>query len=69
MKPIDGKGEPTLSLNTLRDAIYQDAVAHGLWDDMDDLIGASFVSRGNRAWWEVFGQAERGVDVCADDGD
>lgn len=22
---------PTLSLNTLRDAIYQDAVAHGLW--------------------------------------
>lgn len=24
---------PTLSLNTLRDAIYQDAVAHGLWDD------------------------------------
>lgn len=24
---------PTLSLNTLRDAIYQDAVAHGLWED------------------------------------
>ena len=23
---------PTLSLNTLRDAIYQDAVAHGLWE-------------------------------------
>lgn len=23
---------PTLSLNTLRDAIYQDAVEHGLWD-------------------------------------
>jgi NTP pyrophosphatase (non-canonical NTP hydrolase) len=34
------EGEPTLSLNTLRDAIYEDAVAHGLWDDMDDLIGA-----------------------------
>ena len=33
------------------------------------IDGASFVSRGNRAWWEVFGQAERGVDVCADDGD
>lgn len=31
---------PTLSLNTLRDAIYEDAVAHGLWDDMDDYIGA-----------------------------
>ena len=25
------EGEPTLSLNTLRDAIYEDAVAHGLW--------------------------------------
>lgn len=24
---------PTLSLNTLRDAIYQDAVEHGLWED------------------------------------
>ena len=23
---------PVLSLNTLRDAIYQDAVAHGLWE-------------------------------------
>lgn len=23
---------PTLSLNTLRDEIYRDAVAHGLWD-------------------------------------
>ena len=31
---------PTLSLNTLRDAIYEDAVAHGLCDDMDDYIGA-----------------------------
>lgn len=24
---------PTYSLNTLRDAIYQDAVEHGLWDE------------------------------------
>lgn len=24
---------PTLSLNTLRDEIYQDAVEHGLWED------------------------------------
>ena len=24
---------PSLSLNTLRDAIYQDAVEHGLWED------------------------------------
>lgn len=26
---------PTLSLNDLRDAIYQDAVAHGLWEEHD----------------------------------
>lgn len=25
-------GEASYNLNTLRDAIYQDAVAHGLWD-------------------------------------
>ena len=26
----------TLTLNTLRDAIYEDAVKHGLWDDDED---------------------------------
>lgn len=26
---------PTLSLNTIRDEIYDDAVAHGLWEDCD----------------------------------
>ena len=29
------EGEPTLTLNTLRDEIYQDAVAHGLWENWD----------------------------------
>lgn len=29
------KAAPTLSLNTLRDAIYQDAVEHGLWEEHD----------------------------------
>ena len=29
---------PTLSLNTLRDAIYEDAVAHGLWEDYDQKL-------------------------------
>lgn len=28
---------PTLTLNTLRDEIYEDAVAHGLWEEDDDL--------------------------------
>lgn len=30
-------GMPTLSLNTLRDEIYQDAVAHGLWEESDKM--------------------------------
>lgn len=30
-------------LNTLRDAIYEDAVAHGLWDKTDGPIGCSFL--------------------------
>lgn len=32
------EGEPTLFLNTLRDAIYEDAVAHGLWDLPEELL-------------------------------
>lgn len=48
------EGEPTLSLNTLRDEIYQDAVAHGLWDypqycltkcEMLDYVRAACVER------------------------
>lgn len=34
------EGEPTLTLNTLRDAIYQDAVAHGLTSGVTDRIVA-----------------------------
>ena len=30
---------PTLSLNILRDAIYEDAVTHGLWDDEQNIQG------------------------------
>lgn len=29
---------PTLTLNTLRDAIYEDAVAHGLWEKTDNTV-------------------------------
>lgn len=31
------EGEPTLTLNNLRDEIYEDAVAHGLWEDEDGI--------------------------------
>lgn len=37
---------PTLSLNTLRDAIYEDAVAHGLWEENDDPTVCSWLIRG-----------------------
>ena len=45
---------PTLSINTLRDEIYNDAVAHGLWDypqycrtkcEMLDYVRAACVER------------------------
>lgn len=29
---------PTLTLNTMRDVIYEDAVAKGLWDDEEDYM-------------------------------
>lgn len=32
-----------IDLNTLRDAIYEDAVAHGLWEKTDGPIGCSFL--------------------------
>lgn len=35
--------EKRTSLNTLRDAIYEDAVAHGLWEKTNDPIGCSFL--------------------------
>lgn len=35
--PDDIDNAPTLSLNTLRDAIYEDAVAHGLWEIEDTV--------------------------------
>ena len=30
--------EERISLNSMRDAIYEDAVAHGLWDDDEDYM-------------------------------
>lgn len=35
--------ENHISLNTLRDAIYEDAVAHGLWEKTDGPIECSFL--------------------------
>ena len=36
------KFAPTLSLTTFRDEIYQDAVAHGLWEDEDSRFESDF---------------------------
>lgn len=35
--PDDIDNAPTLSLNTLRDAIYADAVKHGMWEGEDGI--------------------------------
>lgn len=34
-----------LSLNTLRDEVYEDAVAHGLWEENDDPTVCSWLIR------------------------
>ena len=33
----DALNEPEVTLNALRDEIYEDAVAHGLWEDEDGI--------------------------------
>lgn len=65
---------PTLSLNTLRDEIYRDAVAHGLWDwaesyrHMPDLRDSSVdLIRGEVCELEIeCGSAERYAEELAD---
>lgn len=65
---------PTLSLNTLRDEIYQDAVAHGLWDwaeaykHMPDLRDSSVdLIRGEVCELEIeCGSEERYAEELAD---
>lgn len=38
------EGEPTLSLNTLRDEVYQDALEHGLWrPEANTMAGAQLI--------------------------
>ena len=59
--------QPTLSLNTLRDAIYQDAVAHGLWMDTDGPMRCASQIDGEVQ--ELFEEAGNVLDVRADGGD
>ena len=45
-----------LSLNTLRDEVYQDAVAHGLWEDTDkyaDELGENASEKEQHRWIEA----------------
>lgn len=59
--------QPTLSLNTLRDAIYQDAVAHGLWMDTDGPMRCASQIDGEVQ--ELFEEAGNVLDVRVDGGD
>lgn len=58
---------PTLSLNTLRDEIYQDAVAHGLWLDTDGPLRC--VSQIDGELRELSEEAGNILDVRSDGGD
>lgn len=60
-------GVPTLSLNTLRDEIYQDAVAHGLWMDTDGPMRCASQIDGEVQ--ELFEEAGNVLDVRVDGGD
>ena len=59
--------ERTLSLNTLRDEIYQDAVAHGLWMDTDGPMRCASQIDGEVQ--ELFEEAGNVLDVRVDGGD
>ena len=41
----DALNEPEVTLNTLRDEVYEDAVAHGLWEENDDPTVCSWLIR------------------------
>ena len=58
---------PILSLNTLRDEIYQDAVAHGLWMDTDGPMRCASQIDGEVQ--ELFEEAGNVLDVRVDGGD
>lgn len=58
---------PTLSLNTLRDEIYADAVAHGLWLDTDGPMRCASQIDGEVR--ELFEEAGNVLDVRVDGGD
>ena len=64
-------GEPTLTLNTLRDEIYNDAVAHGLWQDERDewpSVCASLIENETDELYECAREWEDiGVDLSEPD--
>ena len=64
-------GEPTLTLNILRDKIYQDAVEHGLWQDENDewpSVCASLIENETDELYEAAGDWEDvGVDLSEPD--
>lgn len=63
---MNGSGEE-LSLNTLRDEIYEDAVAHGLWMDTDGPMRCASQIDGEVQ--ELFEEAGNVLDVRVDGGD
>ena len=62
---------PTLSLNTLRDAIYEDAVAHGLWEatDREARELTEDVMPNDRKYYEAAFKMIRAVQLVLDESD
>lgn len=62
--------QPTLSLNTLRDEIYDDAVAHGLWEDYDQKqkSDAEFCTKYPQYAFDLDAESrnERALYVCGE---
>jgi NTP pyrophosphatase (non-canonical NTP hydrolase) len=42
----DALNEPEVTLNALRDEVYEDAVAHGLWEKEENKEDAEYAQRG-----------------------
>jgi NTP pyrophosphatase (non-canonical NTP hydrolase) len=55
-----------LSLNTLRDTIYEDAVAHGLWEDYDQTLkrNAEFCAKYTNYAFDLDAESRNECALC-----
>lgn len=56
---------PTLTLNTMRDAIYQDAVAHGLWEDYYIGLSVDLLDECHELIYDEVGELDNAIEDWA----